>query len=430
MSFDQEKILQDYIARLLALQDERDEWLDEDDLQKAARDLGLSDRDLARVEALTAAHRQRGLNFRRHEAWDEAIAEFRQAMVLAPFEVPLVYDLAAAHASRWQDARDGDDRRAAERYARRCIQLDPGYAPAYDLLTTLKPAPAVARSRRARTAVFLTLLGGAVVAALALILLLVLNSPQRVTTPPPPPDGPLPGEMDLPVHLAESADAAGLRLEVQRSQWKNFDSTFSYTLHAVLHNQDRELHRLRMKIELIDPSGATLHTRHFDVLSDHQPYLRPGDTAPVSELVYERTPPTLLGEVRLTVDTVEREAAAEQYGAPRAVPLAWDAAQPAYLDVAVYERESRLTDGFRQRMHFLTLAVHNRGTRAVQRLRLRVTWYDAQDRALTSELTYVVLSSGPALRAGETWLTRVIGKFPEGTGAPFARYAVSVAEGG
>ena len=54
MAFDDEKILQDYLARLLEMQDERDEWLSADDLHAAARDLGLSDEDLARVEASIA----------------------------------------------------------------------------------------------------------------------------------------------------------------------------------------------------------------------------------------------------------------------------------------------------------------------------------------------------------------------------------------
>ncbi|HMB90132.1 MAG TPA: hypothetical protein VKP65_04745, partial [Rhodothermales bacterium] len=86
MAFDDDQILEDYIARLLNVQDTRDALLDESDLQGAARDLGLSERDLARADAMAEAHRQRGKNFARHDAWDEAIAEFRQAMVLDPFD--------------------------------------------------------------------------------------------------------------------------------------------------------------------------------------------------------------------------------------------------------------------------------------------------------------------------------------------------------
>ena len=101
MAFDDDQILQDYIARLLNVQDTREALLDETDLQAAARDLGLSDRDLARAEAIAEAHRQRGKNFSRHDAWDEAIAEFRQAMVLDPFDVPLLHELAVAGSAPW-----------------------------------------------------------------------------------------------------------------------------------------------------------------------------------------------------------------------------------------------------------------------------------------------------------------------------------------
>ncbi len=115
MSFDDESILQDYIARLLSTQDERDEWLSEDDLKTVAHDLGLSDEDLARIEATTEAHRQRGQHFSQHGAWDDAVAEYRQAVVLDPFDVPLVHALAVAHASRWEETRDREDRESFDR---------------------------------------------------------------------------------------------------------------------------------------------------------------------------------------------------------------------------------------------------------------------------------------------------------------------------
>ncbi len=234
--------------------------------------------------------------------------------------------------------------------------------------------------------------------------------------------------MQIPVRLLDTDNARGLRLDVQRSLLNNYDSTFSYTLHATLLNEADELHRLRMKMALVGADGEVFQTKYFDARSDHQPYLRPGDTAPIAELIYEKKPPPRLQEVQLSVDIVEHEPAASAYDAVTPLPVTWEFTQPTHLDVEIYERESRIASGFRERMHFLTLAAHNQGTRSVQHLRLKVTWFDAQDEMITSELTYVVPSTGPAMRSGETWLARAIGKFPEGEDTPFARYAVSVVE--
>ncbi len=437
MSFDDESILQDYIARLLSTQDERDEWLDEDDLKTVARDLGLSDEDLARIEATTEAHRQRGQHFSQHGAWDDAVAEYRQAVVLDPFDVPLVHALAVTHARRYEETRDREDRETAERYTRRCIELDPNHQPSYELLTALKQSPATAPPKpAARRAVILAFAMAMVVIAAAALVYLNSSPPPEAPPPPPPPPptatvapgAALPSEMQIPVRLLDADNARGLHLDVQRSLLNNYDSTFSYTLHATLLNQTDELHRLRMKMALVGADGAVVQTKYFDARSDHQPYLRPGDTAPVAELIYEKQPAPRLQEVQLSVDIVEREPAASAYDATPPIPVTWEFTQPAHLDVEVYERESRISSGFREQMHFLTLAAYNQGTRSVQHLRLKVTWFDAQDATITSELTYVVPSTGPAMRSGETWLARAIGKFPEGEDTPFARYAVTVVE--
>ena len=435
MTFDDEEILQNYIGRLLALQDDRKEWLGEDDLKRVAHDLGLSDEDVARLEAVTEAHRQRGKNFGRHGAWDEAISEFRQATVLDPFDVPLLYELAVAHASRFEESQDDEDREATQRYAHRCIELDPNHHASFELLAALKPKPRQApQPPRARlivagAVVLLVGIGGAVFSILA------LEEPpppapvvERPTLPPSstlPPS--TPSEAQIPIHL-DDGEMQGLRLEVQRSLFKPYDDSFSYTLHATLFNEGEELHRLRLKMTLLDAEGTILHTKYFDGLGDHEPYLRPGDTAPLSTLIYEKQPPPGLQNVYLAVDIIEREPAATSYGVAQDIPFSWEFEQPEHIDVTLSERENRVVDSLREPLHFLTFAVKNEGTRSVHHLRLKVTWFDAQENVLTSELTYAVPSSGPALRSGETWVVRAIGTLPAGRTPPFARYAVSVAE--
>ena len=432
MSFDDESILQDYIARLLSMQDERDEWLEEADLKTVARDLGLSDEDLARIDATTEAHRQRGQYFSQHDAWDDAVAEYRQAAALKPFDVSLVHTLAVAHASRFEETGMAEDREAAERYARRCIELDPTHQPSYELLAALKQLPATASPKPAAPKTIVLVTAAAVIVVGAATLIFLNTSPDEAPPPPPTataaPDGAPPSEMQIPVRLLDADNAQDLRLDVQRSLLNDYDSTFSYTLHATLLNEADELHRLRMKMALVDADGAVFQTQYFDARSDHQPYLRPGDTAPIAELIYEKQPPPRLQEIQLSIDIVEQEPAAAVYDAPTPLSVAWEFTQPSHLDVEIYERENRITSGIGERMHFLTLAARNQGTRSVQHLRLKVTWFDAQDATITSELTYVVPSSGPAMRSGETWLARAIGKFPEGENVPFARYAVSVVE--
>ena len=137
-SFDDERILQGYLARLMTLQDEREAWLEEADLETAARDLGLTPEDIARLDATVAGHRQRGEQFLRRRLWDEAVDEFRKATALRPFDADLHHALAEAYAGRWHATGAETDRAAAERLARRTLELDADYRAAYEILAELK----------------------------------------------------------------------------------------------------------------------------------------------------------------------------------------------------------------------------------------------------------------------------------------------------
>lgn len=179
MAFDEDNILQDYIARLLTMQDERDEWLEEEDLKTTALELGLSEADLQRIEKTIEAHQQRGLNFIEHASWDEAVNELKQAMALSPLDVSLIHGLARAHLGRWKATGNAEDQEAAERYTRRCIQLDPDHKASYELLQDMKRIPIRAtqsgRPTPAKSRLFFFLLLGAVVIISMLLLWLLVS---------------------------------------------------------------------------------------------------------------------------------------------------------------------------------------------------------------------------------------------------------------
>ena len=137
-SFDDENILQDYLARLMTMQDQRQDWLEEADLKTAAQDLGLSDKDLERLAVTTEAHRTRGRSFTDRGLWDEAVEAYNQTATLNPFDPDAVHELARAYLGRWRVTGDEADHNAAERYAHRTLQLDPEHSASYEILQELK----------------------------------------------------------------------------------------------------------------------------------------------------------------------------------------------------------------------------------------------------------------------------------------------------
>lgn len=156
--FGDEQVLQTYLARLLDLQDQRDTFLEKADLDAAAKELGMTEDDLARIKALVAAHRQRGEGYARNNRWNEAVEEYRQAVALDPFDAPLTLALADAYRARWEKTSAADDRTEAARYARRAVELDPENQTAYRLLDALDrrlAAPAPTEAKRQLSMVML-----------------------------------------------------------------------------------------------------------------------------------------------------------------------------------------------------------------------------------------------------------------------------------
>ncbi|NBC16343.1 MAG: hypothetical protein GVY18_03395 [Bacteroidetes bacterium] len=175
--YEDELILQDYISRLLELQDERGTFLEEDDLKTTAQDLGLTEEEMQKVEAAVEAHEKRGANFAKYNRWDDAIDEYRQAVALAPFDKELALGLARAYQGRWQKLGRAADREEAARYARRAIDLDADYAEPFRLLEELdrQPIRATTSSSTTPSKVVLStiLLAGGLIALVVLAILLL-----------------------------------------------------------------------------------------------------------------------------------------------------------------------------------------------------------------------------------------------------------------
>jgi tetratricopeptide (TPR) repeat protein len=175
--FDDESLLQDYLARLMTMQDQREDWLEEADLKTAAKELGLSDKDLERLAATTEAHRTRGRSFIERGLWDEAVEEYRQAATLNPFDIEATHELATAYRGRWHVTGDEADRAAAERYTHRTLQLDPQHSASYTVLQELKRrpvrtgGPTRAEVNLSRTLVVATVVGLILLALLAFFII-------------------------------------------------------------------------------------------------------------------------------------------------------------------------------------------------------------------------------------------------------------------
>jgi len=132
-----------YIEKVLEIKDRKQsDALSEGDLEVLVRDLGFSENDIREIEHSCRAHIQRGEGYARYRLWDDAVVEFSQAQVLRPFDIGVRCRLAEAYLQRWLTHGRDDDRSAAGRLARQCLESDPGHTDALNILSDLKQASA------------------------------------------------------------------------------------------------------------------------------------------------------------------------------------------------------------------------------------------------------------------------------------------------
>ena len=136
----QDRMMQAYLERVIALRESKSRTLSEQDLRAIANEVGLSDEDLAAADQAAHEHYQRGAQFLKHGRWDDSIRELQDAVALSPGWLQYKALLAYAFAERWKQLGREPDRHAAGQLARECIAIDPNHSESYALLNTLDAA--------------------------------------------------------------------------------------------------------------------------------------------------------------------------------------------------------------------------------------------------------------------------------------------------
>src|SRR5688572_26939215 len=89
-----------FIERAERLRHERAAELDIQDFEAIARELGMSESDLAALRAEVDEHLTRARGYVEHGLWDDAIGELSQIGDLAPGRLDVLHVSALAHAGR------------------------------------------------------------------------------------------------------------------------------------------------------------------------------------------------------------------------------------------------------------------------------------------------------------------------------------------
>jgi len=346
-------MVRQYVDRVLRLRAEREEdLLDASDLEDIAREVGLTDDDLAAVHDEVREHRTRASGYLRHGMASDAVAELDQAAALAPWDIELQMELASALTTAWAEGdRKVHDR--AERLTLKVLDADPGRDDAFDLLQKLREPPAPASDFA-----------------------------------PEPRVGSLPVAFTEPTHDLEF-------LTWESSHEVYDDAAYCAFMGWIRNGGTAELARLTCSI-VMRGSGKELVEEKAYLISSG-PALRPGDTRRFTATI--GGPRWDVETIDLHITTLDSKPGASSYPASPLVDFAWGAQCPAGVELEIRERSRTWSDSStHQRMQ---LEVRNLGTRALEDLYLDVHYYDDESRELVTGDVWVQSGGFPPFLPGE-----------------------------
>ncbi len=420
--------LSTYLKRVMALKEERRRSPSEDELRSIAREIGLSDEDLAAIDQAAEDHAVRGQGFLEHQRFGDAITELDEAVAVAPRRVEWLHSLAQAHLGRWHQEREPADRERAETLARECLEIDPRHAASYEVLNHLDDSPPVPRPIK-RTAAVLSLFALAMLLTVVIAAMVLWNSKEAVApaakapaanVPAPPPIYQQPAanqaaarELDVPATLDPGTTGVVLGLDARLSRLVSYSTGKSfYTLNAILENRSvAELDKLGVRLELLDDAGTVVDSGRFEALNKAAPVLRPGDAHALHQLKETRD---TVRSARLVIEIVEQNPAASSYAAAEPLDFEWRAERSTDLEIALRERSYRFSESALAKdgggYFDAVIEIENTGERTIRALKLEAEITGPGGAWTVPEANHVVSSSGPALRPGEVRVERFIEK--------------------
>ncbi len=428
--------IQRYVEHALALADRRDDSLTEDDLIEIARELGLTDDDLARVDQAIDDHVDRGRGYSQHELWDDAIRELESARALAPARVAIAVALAEALVGRWAATDYPDDKLRATALAREALEREPTHPDAYRLLARLSPAEAPARRRpptagprrQGAVAASITLVAVGIVAGVGLNLDTSTPPHPPLTVPSPPispaVDEPPPfrsSETDLPL---EFAGPDGIDIHTLRSRLASYPDRAFYTVWGDIEvTGELELQQLSLKVTLLDADGNPVKTHTREAWGEHEARLRQGDHGVFSMLLDADRRAV---SARLEVGLSQTVPAKGPYAESPVVEPKWAAPPPSHLQLEIRERHAGFSSGVLKGKGFFkaTWAFRNAGEVPIRALTYEVNLYDRDNVQLESKRKLATFSSHPPIAPGDVFLESTIAMID----ARYARYELVVTE--
>lgn len=393
-------LLEKYIARLLDLQQRSVEQLTQAEMQEIAKEIGLTEQDLAEAAQKVKDAIQRSQTYQEAGRWKEAEKELQFAADLQPFDADIESLLASFYFEKWKKFHRSEDFQAIETHIQKCLSLSPRHTTATQLLKDLD----IEKRRKQRNRKIKIAIAAVILPFLVVTAFIFLN---EIGVFDPKPTGFEGRTYQIPVEFVPHAEAEGVNVamnycEIRHSEYTGSNS-IDYVCLGKITSQKFEIQSLRLKAEFLNEKQQVVATDDYvwivnanNAMSRYQDgfTIHPQDRLSLSlgkgfGMIYfkDNQAPTEIKKMRLLVDAIQRYMPPASYPVYPIIPLSWISVPPNYLTFEAKERQNRIIEeqDDATTVHLLNVEITHTGTAPCRELIVQLDWLDAERKVISSK---------------------------------------------
>jgi hypothetical protein len=380
---------------------------DSKELKEIAFEMGFTEDDWQEYLKEYQKHLTAGRSFLEHKNPGDAEAHLQKAVTLNPYAMEANALLAETYKQKYLKSRRTSDKEKAIKQAKKCLQIDNRHSASYQLISELKRTGTKASTR------LLLIIGVIVVLIIAFIAFFFTSSEEKPVlsqkeiiqdnTSQVAAETEA-SEPKIQVVFVNNDKTEGLNFIPDLSELSNYHNSYSYKLHGFIELEGIELEALKLKLEAIDSKGRILFSDYTEPVQSYYQAYRSGDLVPIHFLKYakDETNPDIQS-ARISVQTIRKVPAAEQYEASKMIDYTWAYERPANYNLEIRERYKSLSGNYQDKVYYsLTLEAKNTGNTDMGTLQTEIEWYNKSGEIVESKSVYFTTSSYPKIRRGQT----------------------------
>ncbi|MEO0897216.1 MAG: hypothetical protein AAFY71_12500 [Bacteroidota bacterium] len=472
----QEELLKSFINRVLHLQDQEDSkhTLSQEDLKAVAMDLGLDEEDWQTIQLEFQRHVERGLGFKKFSNWEDAIAEFQQALMLNPTDPQCLEEISQAYYASFKSSGKESEKEKAVTFARRLLDHDPSHEPSLRLISEAKKPvgrtfSSPIQQKRKNSVIYLTsMLVGAVIFSTSIIwwnaqnkMMPEKNESQKTDVVPAPQSSTTENKrqvpaskeevnqqleqaegdvlfgqesfLNIPIRFRRNAQSRGIELEPIHSAMSIYSNSstpsFSYKAAGYLNFKGVSVKKIEAKFSLLDEEGYVMAEKIKELKAGYKPATRGGDKTTWDLLMFEKKElPKEVALVQVEIKSAEATNEFDTYPPTKLISnIQWDEGKPKGHELLFRERTFNLDKSntfVKQKYARLGVEVENTGSATYESVKVLLEW-QGEDDSDESE-TYIVSGSYPFFKPGMKLVFGGTYQMSEKTAASFKGYKIHI----